>query len=171
MISLHSIVTRLAANAEIFRNQLAGVPPEQAQWKPTPDKWSLLEVINHLADEEREDFRKRLDLTLNSPEQLWQPIDPPRWAVERNYNRRELAASMEDFASERLLSIQWLSSLSTVNWGAEHVHPQFGIFKAGDLMGAWMTHDLIHIRQINRLHYEYLTAQLGSYSAKYAGTW
>jgi hypothetical protein len=171
MISLQYIVIRLAANAEVFRDQLAGVPPEQAQWKPSPDKWSLLEVINHLADEEREDFRKRLDLTINSPEQPWPPIDPPRWVVERDYNSRELVASMEDFSSERLRSIQWLSSLSNVNWAAEHVHPQFGIFKAGDLMGSWMAHDLIHIRQINRLHYQYLTAQLGSYSATYAGTW
>lgn len=36
---------------------------------------------------------------------------------------------------------------------------------------SWLAHDLIHIRQINRLHFEFMSAQLGSYSTRYAGTW
>ena len=40
---------------------LAGVDAEQARWKPDADSWSILEVVCHLVDEEREDFRTRLD--------------------------------------------------------------------------------------------------------------
>jgi hypothetical protein len=171
MIERPDLITRFAANAEVFRHLLYGVTAEQARWKPTPDKWSLLEVINHLADEERDDFRRRLDLTLHHPGKPWPPIDPPRWAVERNYNGRELSPSLEDFLAERSRSLDWLKTLENVNWEAEYVHPKFGPFKAGDLMGSWLAHDLLHIRQMNRLHFEYLTERLGSYSTQYAGTW
>jgi hypothetical protein len=35
---------------------LRGVTEAQARWKPAPEEWSILEVINYLCDEEREDF-------------------------------------------------------------------------------------------------------------------
>jgi hypothetical protein len=43
--------------------------------------------------------------------------------------------------------------------------------RAGDLAASWLAHDFIHIRQINRLHYEYLTAIKGEFSTDYAGKW
>jgi hypothetical protein len=148
------LISRLDANAGVFRFLLTGVDDEQARWKPTPDKWSLLEVTCHLADEERDDFRKRLDLTLHQPEAAWPPIDPPAWAVERKYNSRDLATSMADFLSERERSIAWLRQLGAVNLNVAVEHPKLGRITAGDLFGSWVAHDLIHIRQLNRLHYE-----------------
>ena len=43
---------RLTANIDVIRGLLNAVSEDQARWKPQPEKWSLLEVINHLADEE-----------------------------------------------------------------------------------------------------------------------
>jgi hypothetical protein len=174
MGNLDFIIIRLAADAEVIRHQLAGISPEQAQWKPTLDKWSLLEVINHLGDEERYDFRDRLDFVLRTHGECWPIIDPcrpTRWVIDRNYNGRELSSSLEDFAAERSRSIEWLRSLSNIELDAECIDPQFGAFKAGDIVGSWLAHDLIHIRQINRLHFEFMSNQLCSYSTRYAGTW
>jgi hypothetical protein len=174
MSNLDYFIVRLAANAEVIRHQLVGVSPEQAQWRPALDKWSLLEVINHLSDEECHDFRYRLDVILHSPGECCPKIDPSqpaRWVLEHNYNGRELSSSLEAFAAERSRSIEWLRSLSNIEMDAECSDPQFGVFKAGDIVGSWLAHDLIHIRQINRLHFEFMSAQLGSYSTRYAGTW
>jgi len=173
MSNLDYFIIRLAANADVIRNQLIGVLPEQAQWKPTLDKWSLLEVINHLSDEESHDFRERLDFILHSPGECWPAIDPSRparWGLDRNYNGRELSSSLEIFATERARSIEWLRSLSNIELDADCLDPQFGIFKAGDIVGSWLAHDLIHIRQINRLHFEFMSDHLCSYSTRYAGT-
>ena len=52
-------VERLSTNCEVFPGLVKGISLEQARWKPAPDKWSILEVINHLYDEEKEDFRQR----------------------------------------------------------------------------------------------------------------
>lgn len=160
---------RLEANARVFRALVDGVSAEQARWKPEPDKWSILEVVNHLADEEADDFRRRLDLTLHHPDEPWPAIDPPRWAVERRYNERELVPSLERFLEERERSVAWLRALEGPDWDRAHEHPRLGATRAGDLLASWLAHDLIHVRQITRLHHRWLTATAGPYRTEYAG--
>ena len=76
----------MALNAERIRALAAGVAPDAARWKPDPETWSILEVVNHLYDEERLDFRVRLDTILHRPEEPWPRIDPQGWVTERRYN-------------------------------------------------------------------------------------
>ena len=66
-MNLDFYIARLAANVRVFEGLAGGVGAEQARWKPAPERWSILEVLNHLYDEEREDFRQRLDFTLHRP--------------------------------------------------------------------------------------------------------
>lgn len=170
MIREH-IVERLAANAGAFRDLTWAVSDAQARWKPLPDKWSILEVICHLADEERHDFRKRLALLAKDPLEHWPPIDPQRWAIERGYNSRNLADCVADFLDERERSLAWLRSVPDLALGANHHHPHLGTLTAGDLLVSWLAHDLIHIRQINRLHFEYLSTIASPFTPGYAGIW
>ena len=67
-MNLEYFVERLSTNRQVFEGLVKGASLEQARWKPSPDKWSIIEVTNHLYDEEREDFRQRLDLVLTDPE-------------------------------------------------------------------------------------------------------
>lgn len=164
-------IERLEAGAAVFRGLLAGVSTEQARWKPQPEKWSLLEVINHLADEERHDFRMRLSLTLSDPSLDWPPIDPAGWVTEKRYNERDLQQSLDDFLLEREESLNWLRKLTNPDWTLSHRHPSLGPLSAGVLMASWLTHDMLHIRQMNRLHYEYLTQQVTNADTSYAGNW
>jgi hypothetical protein len=53
-------LARLTANVETVAAMVRGAPEAQARWKPTPEAWSILEVVCHLGDEEREDFRPLL---------------------------------------------------------------------------------------------------------------
>ena len=62
-----TIFEKLYRNIAVFQGLVNGIDDTQAKWKPAPDKWSVLEVINHLYDEECDDFRMRLDLILNHP--------------------------------------------------------------------------------------------------------
>src|SRR6185369_6640354 len=100
-MNLQYFIQRFSNNRGVFESLLRDVGLEQARWKPTADKWSMLEVVNHLYDEEREDFRQRLQLTLKNPEQAWPAINPRGWVVERSYNERELGKSLQDFLAER----------------------------------------------------------------------
>ena len=165
------LVARLAANRGILKALVADLTSEQFRWRPAPDKWSILEVICHLADEEREDFRVRLDLLLHHPDTPWTGIDPPAWVKSRDYQERELADALEDLMQEREKSLTWLGSLDAPGWESSYEHPRLGSLRAGDILTSWVAHDLLHIRQITGLQFGYVAAGSAPYTPDYAGSW
>ena len=169
-MNLDYFINRFSKNRPVFEGLVRGLSLEQAKWKPSPDKWSILEVVNHLYDEEREDFRQRVELVLSDPTQPWPPIDPRTWVTSRAYNDREVDLSLDNFFSEREKSLLWLRSLADPNWQNSNTGPN-GILTAGDLLASWLAHDYLHIRQISRLHWQYVGAIADPYQTAYGGPW
>ena len=159
----------LSVNAGVIDKLIEGVTPDQARWKPDPERWSILEVINHLYDEEREDFRLHLEVMLNRPDDPWPPIDPGNWITTRKYNERELTKSLDDFLSERQQSLEWLKKMEAPNWEST-IQAPWGAFKAGEMFASWVIHDQWHIEQLVRLRRDYSTMLARPYSVEYAGT-
>lgn len=169
-MDLHHFINAMSNNVHTFRSLAAHMPVEQARWKPTPERWSILEVVNHLYDEEREDFRPRLDLALHHPGKQPPPFDTEKWRIEREYNTKGLGESLERFAKERGQSLAWLAGLDDVDWNARLEHPTLEL-SAGDLMASWLSHDYLHFRQLARLHFDYTQHFAEPFSSRYAGTW
>jgi hypothetical protein len=167
---LEVLQRELAQGVETIRGLVAGVSTDEARVRPAPDAWSILETVAHLLDEEREDFRPRLDLVLHRPHETWPPIDPAGWVTARAYNRRELAATLEGFVAERRRSLAWLAGLAAPDWGREYRAP-FGPITAGDLAASWAAHDLLHTRQLLELRRARLLALTAPHSTRYAGDW
>ena len=165
-------IAQMENTAEVIRQLVEGVSEEQGRWKPDPESWSVLEVVNHLYDEEREDFRVRLDVILHHPDQEAPPIDPAGWVTERSYNQRDLRASLEGYLRERQESIRWLKTLEEPDWDAVYEIKQFNFkIKAGDMFAAWVAHDLLHLRQLVELQWQYTVASVEPYTVNYAGEW
>jgi hypothetical protein len=164
------LLAQMANNAETIRSFTEGISNDRARWRPDPDSWSLLEVINHLYDEEREDFRLRLDHILYQPDRPWHAIDPQGWVTERSYNERDLAESIRNFLNERQQSLAWLQRLPEMDWEKSAEAP-FGRITAGDMFAAWVAHDLLHLRQLVELHWAYTVQSVQPYSVRYAGEW
>lgn len=167
-LNLH--ILQMADNAKRIRALAEGVTDEQARWKPAPDSWSILEVVNHMIDVEREDFRVLLDLALHRPNDSWPKISPKAWVTERKYNERDLGQSLYNYMAAREESLAWLRGLSSPNWEAIYKAP-WGLIKAGDVFGAWIAHDILHMRQIAKLHYLYTLRRVQPYNTDYAGDW
>lgn len=164
------VFTQLEAHAHVFAQVFNGVGAEQARWKPSPKEWSLLEVACHLGDEERSDFRMRVDYILNRPADEWPPIRPQEWVLERAYNERDYDASVLDFLRERRLSLDWLNRLEAPNWASAHVGRR-GAFSALEMLNAWLAHDYLHLRQINELKWKWLALSVPPRPLEYAGGW
>jgi hypothetical protein len=162
--------SQMAENAERIRLFTEGVSDAQARWKPSAEAWSILEVINHLYDEEREDFRVRLDIFLHQPDVPLPPIDPQDWVTTRKYNGRDLAESVNNFLAERQNTLAWLRNLENPNLETIYTSP-FGSMSAGDMFAAMVSHDLLHLRQLVELHWAYTAKQLAPYQGAYAGEW
>lgn len=166
-----ALIQSLATFPAVLAASVRGVSDEDVRWKPDKNTWSILEVVRHLGDEETSDFRKRLFLTLEQPDEAWPPIDPEGWALERKYNEDDLAAAVQTFTRERQQSISRLKGLAAPDWAAAHLHTLMGEITAGDLLASWAAHDLLHLRQITKRRFQLLLRHAGDYRTGYAGEW
>ncbi|MBK7897011.1 MAG: DinB family protein [Candidatus Promineifilaceae bacterium] len=162
---------QLRQNGDLIRQLVADMTEAQAKIKPAPGDWSVLEVVNHLYDEEREDFRQRLDYILHRPGEPWPPIDPQGWITSRKYNERDLSSSLQNFLDERQKSLAWLATLDDPDLDKTETHPIMGDFYAGDMLGSWVLHDILHLRQLIELKYLLLGDVVRPYDPSYAGEW
>jgi hypothetical protein len=170
MMELEFVTRQMADNARAIQALAQGISDEQARWRPGPEDWSLLEVINHLHDEEIEDFRAHLDHILYHPGEPWPRIDPQGWVSQRRYNERDLGTSLQAFLDEREASLRWLKDLPAPDWQAAYKAP-FAEIRAGDMLASWVAHDLLHLRQLVELHWAYTNRQVQPYGTRYAGLW
>ena len=165
------ITEKLETNALTFKGLLENISEEQTHWKASSEKWSLLEIVNHLYDEEREDFRQRIKNIFEDPKKEWAPIAPAEWVTKREYAKRDMKTSLNNFIEERKKSIDWLKSLKSPNWKAIHTHPKLGEMSAEKLLANWLAHDYLHIRQITFMQWCYLSEIAPSIKLDYAGNW
>lgn len=164
------VAARMATHAACIRALVERITEEQARWKPDPASWSILEVLCHLGDEEREDFRIRIDYTLHRPDEHWPRVDPAGWVTQRQYNQQDLPESLDRFLAAREESLAWLRALSSPDWDATYQAP-WGPIAAGDLFAAWVAHDILHMRQLVELRWALTKADLEPRSVDYAGEW
>ena len=165
-----NIIYQLEKNREVFKSMLRHISQDDAAWKPSENEWSLLEVLCHLFDEEREDFRARVKHTLESPELPIPGNNPVGWVTERDYQGQDYAIKLEDFLDERRISIEWLRNLKDPNWSQAYQHPKWGPLSASLFLSNWLAHDYIHIRQINRIKYQLFEKKTAE-NLDYAGNW
>lgn len=148
-----------------------GVSDSDAKWKPDSGNWSIVEIVSHLVDEEREDFRIRFRMTIEEPTQPWPSWDPEGVAISRDYNSRDLSTAVNEFIQVRRESVDWLKSLNKVDFDLTYKHPKMGEVPAGNMLASWVAHDLLHVRQIAKRLYELTIRDAEGFDVSYAGKW
>ncbi len=169
-MEINKAITQLRHQGIVIRSLTADITEENARWKPDDNSWSILEVLNHLLDEEIFDFRQHTEHILFTPDQPWPEIDPQGWVTERAYNQNDLAETLQNFKGEREKSLTWLEELPDPNWDSSVSFP-WGTLSAGDMLASWLAHDLLHIRQLVELRYQLTSADFQPYGVEYAGKW
>ena len=164
------LFAELQAGAEMVRFLVSGISQVEAQIRPSLDDWSILEVICHLVDEERLDFRSHLDSTLQRPQGKWSRIDPGGWVEAHNYLGQDVNRQLDQFLEERQKSLRWLHQLDAPDWDTQ-IQAPFGIIKAGDILSAWVAHDNLHVRQLVELRRARIETITTPYDIRYAGDW
>lgn len=172
MIDSDRLIARMESFPDALRRLIEHVDAPDARWKPPSGAWSILEIVCHLASEEVEDFRARLESTLREPADPWPGIDPEGWVIERKFNARDLAETLAQFAAARTESITWLREVApNADWSKTFEHPKIGRISAGDLLASWAAHDALHLRQISKRLFELTQRDADGFSTAYAGQW
>jgi hypothetical protein len=169
-VKFETLFLELVDSTEMIRSLLAGITQEESRVKPNPESWSILETLCHLCDEEREDFRKRLDVILHRPTEKWPPIAPQEWVRARKYNEQDFKKMKERFLSERSQSLDWLKGQSNSDWDSNYTS-DLGLMTAGDMLACWIAHDNLALRQLVELRRARVEKIAKPYSIAYAGDW
>jgi hypothetical protein len=165
-----TLYAELVNSTEMIRALFASITQEEAQLKPTQDAWSILEVVCHLHDEEREDFREHLDFILHRQNEAYHLIDPQGWVTERQYNQQNFVQMQERFFAERKKSLEWLQEISGSDWNTTYTS-DYGSVTAGEMFSCWIAHDNLHIRQLVELRRARIENITKPYPIGYAGDW
>ena len=145
-----------------------GSPGDVLRQRECEGRWSPLEILAHLRDEEMLDFRPRAMAMLEGRVEL-DPIDPAGWVTERRYNEMDPGAVYLDLARERADSCRWLETVSVADLGKGVDHPRLGPMRAGDFIAAWRVHDLLHLRGFAQAMAVIMARRLEGWKVDYAG--
>jgi hypothetical protein len=122
---------------------------DDATWRarPAPNEWSPLEIVCHLRDEEQEDFGARVRVIVDGGTSFV-PIDPERWARERNYRADDPRTALTSVKQRRRDNLAFLALMDPARLTHVIDQPRLGKMSGLDLIAAWMTHDRLHIAQL-----------------------
>jgi uncharacterized damage-inducible protein DinB len=148
---------------------LARLPDADWRWRPPEGGWSILEVVNHLVDEEVEDFRGRVRMLVEDPSGEWPRIEPEAWVTSRRYQERDPADSLRRFCDERAASLAWLRGLTAPRWENQSVRPNGRVVTAAEIASNWWAHDVRHLGQIAKRLHGLAARDAAPFSVEYAG--
>jgi hypothetical protein len=115
--------------------------------RPAPDKWSVSEILAHLADAEIV-VGWRMRSILGSPGTPIQAFDQDAWVAAGHYAKRDPHKCLEQFRVAREANLALLKALSPEQWQHFGIHAERGQETIEHITRMMAGHDLNHLRQI-----------------------
>ncbi|HZD96444.1 MAG TPA: DinB family protein [Candidatus Sulfotelmatobacter sp.] len=127
-----------------------GKTRKQLARRPTPDQWSIAEIMAHLADAEVA-IAWRIRQVLSSNAIPIQAYDQDQWANTFGYARRDPRQSLASFGALREANLVLLKSVPRKLWENYGVHQERGQESVSHIVRLVAGHDLNHLRQIEAI--------------------
>ncbi len=131
-----------AAIKDVSHDRLAA--PEAA------GKWSIRDVMQHFADSELNgSIRFRMVLAQDRPPLIG--YDQDLWAERLHYSESKVDEALAEFTSLRGANIRLFERATDADCARVGIHSERGEESLGHLMKLYAAHDLVHLRQIERI--------------------
>lgn len=142
-----AIEPELRGNIGAFFGLLNEVKPHHWNQHPDPNEWSILQVVCHLLESERQIQQPRLRRILEEDNPfLVQPQAPP--GPEAAACDTDGIRAAREFAQLREHTIEWLGHLQPDDWHRPARHSVFGLTSLLEMAHFTAQHDRLHINQI-----------------------
>lgn len=139
-----------AATPERLARLIKGVPKARLLRRPAPGKWSVGEILSHLADSEIVGGW-RLRLILGADGTPIQAFDQDSWVEALHYSRRDPRESLETFGTLRKANLAMLRRLKPGQWASHGIHSERGRETVAHIVRMFAGHDLNHLGQIQAI--------------------
>lgn len=129
---------------------VAGASTEQLGKRPAPDKWSVAEILAHLADSEIV-VSWRVRSILGAPGTPLQAFDQDAWVVAGHYAQRDARKTLEQFRVLREANLELYRALTPEQWKHYGMHAERGKETVEHIVSMMAGHDINHLKQVERL--------------------
>ena len=142
----------LAATPAALKEALRGVPRKLLLFTPAPGKWSILEILCHMRDMEREAYLERYTRILAEPEPRLPDLNGDAFAIERDYRGQKAGDVLRDWARLRRESLRLLRKAKPEQWRRAGIHETAGRLTIDDLVVRHAVgNDAAHLAQIDAI--------------------
>jgi hypothetical protein len=139
-----------ASTAKKLERLIKGASTAKLRKRPAPERWSVSEILAHLADTEIVcSFRMRL--ILGAPGTPIAAFDQDAWVVSGHYKKRDPRKSLEQFRMLREANLALLKSLTPEQWKHYGMHSERGQESIAHIVRMFAGHDINHLLQVERI--------------------
>jgi hypothetical protein len=139
---------------EVLESTPAGIKREinrlsakQIKQSPAKKKWSIAEIIAHLADGEIV-LGYRLRKIISEPGSKIESYDQNKWAKNLMYRNADGRERLATFSAIRKANVKMLRSLKPYAWKRHGIHQERGKETVERLVLIYAGHDMNHLKQI-----------------------
>lgn len=143
-------LTILRATADAIRVAIQGLTPDVLALHEAPGKWSIRQVVQHLADSEVV-FAWRLRLVLAHDQPPITGYDQDLWAQRLGYDDVDIAEAIELFSVLRRSNLRLLDRATPDDRARYGIHAERGNESVAHMMKLYAGHDRLHLQQIARV--------------------
>lgn len=150
-LTLPLSIQPLERTPRVLRAMLAGLDEAWIRTNYGPDTFSPFDVVGHLIHGEKTDWMPRARHILEHGESVpFAPFD--RYAMYEASRGKSIGELLDEFAALRAGNLAGLAALRLApdDLARTGMHPALGRVSLGQLLAAWVVHDLHHIAQIAR---------------------
>ena len=133
-----------------LESEISHLPEQMLRRPEKPGKWSIIEVVQHLADSELVwAYRLRMVIAHDQPEITG--YDQDLWAKNLNYREVRYQHAIEQLRVLRALNLRLIASLSVSQLQKYGVHNERGKESVAHMLKLYAVHDLVHRSHIVRI--------------------
>lgn len=130
---------------------LDGITDSELIWKPSPERWSIGEVIVHLAHVEEFAISPRLRILVEESDGEFQNYDPTVFEKLGIYTSRSPRTALAWLREMRRDNVAYIEKVPRAMGARTARHSTMGLVTLEQQMNEWAVHDLGHLRQIMEL--------------------
>jgi len=133
-----------------LREIVSKLPASAIATREAPGKWSIGEVIQHLADSELVGANRfRMVMAHENPPLL--AYDQDLWAERLRYSESNVDEALDEFALVRRSNVRLFERASESDFERVGMHSERGEESLRHLLKLYAGHDLVHLREIERI--------------------
>ncbi|MGO8813879.1 MAG: DinB family protein [Terriglobia bacterium] len=159
---LKSVLEILSTTPAKLKREISTFSRREMLVRPAPDKWSVQEVLAHLADVEEVGMRGRVAAIVEEENPTLPYFDQEARAIEYEYNKADPRKSLARLERQRRANLKWLRKLRPAQLKRVGVHEQVGEISAEEMITEWAFHDLGHLKQVLEIKRYALYPRMGN---------